>query len=245
VSRPCFPGAVLPANVQVLRNGITMVHPALPPAREAGPLRLGFVGRFHPNKGLDLLLDWFGAVRRAGLDATLTIRGRADPDMPAYWTGIQARIRDEGLAPWVREEGWTTGAATYAGLDVLLMTSKTPDPAPLVVPEAMSAGVIVAGYPAGGIPGMIEDGRTGLIVKDGAGLVARLQTLTAEQDGIARMRAAAYESVTRDFSMAGFHARLRDVYVDMLSGQPGPAPANETIYANGANGASQGPSKPV
>ena len=217
VSRPCFPADVLPSNVKVVRNGIEMVLESLPDARPDGALRLGFVGRFHPNKGLDLLLDWFGAIRRAGIDATLTIRGRPDPDMPEYWEAIQARIREEQLGPWIHEEGWTTGRATYANIDVLLMTSKTPDPAPLVVPEAMSAGVIVAGYPAGGIPGMIDDERTGLLVEDGATLVRKLKSLLADPNGIERIRSNAYAAVRRDYSMARFHAELRDCYLAMIA----------------------------
>ena len=218
VSRPCFPGDVLPANVQVVQNGIAMVSPDLPPERAPGPLRLGFVGRFHPNKGLDVLVDWFAAVRRRGLDAILIIRGRPDPEKPEYWEHIQARLRDEGLEPWARKEGWTTGAATYAGLDLLLLSSKTPDPAPLVVPEAMSAGVIVAGYPAGGIPTMIDQGRTGLLVKDGDSLATQLRALLDKPDAMSALRGAAFAHVQANFSVAGFHERLAAVYASMLPG---------------------------
>lgn len=219
VSRPCFPGDRLPANVKVLRNGIAPLFDTLPPARVGGPLRLGFVGRYHPNKGLDLLLDWFGAVRAAGVDATLAIRGRPDPDLPEYWPGIQRRIEREGLSPWVKDEGWTTGTATYAKLDVLLITSQIPDPAPLVVLEAMSAGVIVAGYPAGGIPSMIDDGRTGLFVTDGATLASKLQRLIDDPAALDALRNSAFQRVREDFSLSGFHERLRATYDTML-GRP-------------------------
>ena len=118
VSRPCFPGR-LPRNVEVVPNGIALVEERLPEAATVGgagvPIRLGFVGRFHPNKGLDLLLDWFKAVRQAGLAATLTIRGRPDPDMPEYWDRIRTRISAEELEPDTKLDGWVTGKAAYAG----------------------------------------------------------------------------------------------------------------------------------
>ena len=217
VSRPCYPAAALPANVEVVRNGIAMVGddpPDLEPS--PGPMGLGFGGGFHPNTGLDLLVDWFAAVRAAGIDATLTIRGRADPDKPDYWPAIQARIKESGWAEHVREEGWTTGAATYANLDVLLIPSKTPDPAPLVVPEAMSAGVIVAAYPAGGIPTMIEDRRTGLLVERGETLARELMALRDNPAAAAELRRTAYDHVRSNYGIAGFHARLRDVYSMLL-----------------------------
>ena len=216
VSRPCYPGAVLPRNVEVVRNGIAMVSTVLPPPRPTGAVRLAFIGRFHPAKGLDRLLDWFGAVRGAGLDATLTIRGRPDADNVAYWERIQQRINAEGLAPRVRQEGWVVGAATYADIDVLLLPSVTPDPAPLVIAEAMSAGVVVAAYPTGGIPDMIDDGRTGLLVADAPTLVARLTSFQADPAALHRIRAEAQREVVGEGSLDAFHARLNRVYRTML-----------------------------
>ena len=215
VSRPCYPAARLPRNVEVVANGIAPIHTTLPSAREPGPLRLGFVGRFHPNKGLDLLLDWFCCVCRTGPECSLTIRGRPDQDMPEYWDRICARIADEGLEDRVSKEGWVTGAATYANLDVLLVSSKVPDPAPLVVSEAMSAGLIVAAYPAGGLPDMIEDGVTGLLVERGDDLARRLSELVAAPALFERMRASAHEKILRDLSIEQFHRRLRGVYQSM------------------------------
>ena len=216
VSRPCYPADVLPGNVHVLPNGVSPVVLNLPQGRETGPLRLGFVGRFHPNKGLDLLLDWFSCVCRNGPDCVLTLRGRPDPDVPGYWDRICARIRDEGLEHRVRKEGWVSGVGTYANLDVLLVSSQVPDPAPLVVAEAMSAGVIVAGYPAGGLPDMIEDGLTGLLVQRGDDLARRLAELVADPAMFNNMREAAHEKVLRDLNIEGFHRRLHNVYRSVL-----------------------------
>ncbi len=212
VSRPCFPCETLPEHVTVVHNGIRMLQDALPAAPPGGPLRLGFVGRFHPNKGMDVLVDWFASIRARGVDAKLTIRGRPDPDMPDYWADIQRRLAAEGLAPHVHYDGWVTGAATYAGLDILLVTSKTPDPLPLVVLEAMSAGVVVAGYAAGGVPEMIEHRRTGLLATDKDELAGQVAALWADPDRFARLRATAHEHVRSRFSLERFHRRLLEVY---------------------------------
>ena len=216
VSRPCFPGSSLPRHVTVVHNGIRMLSDALLPPAATGPLRLGFVGRFHPNKGMDVLIDWFASIRARGVPATLTIRGRPDPNMPEYWSAIQARIKDEGLSPYVHYDGWVTGVATYAGIDMLLLTSKTPDPLPLVVPEAMSAGVVVAGYAAGGVPEMITDGRTGLLASEREDLAARVAALWADPARFAQLRAAAHEHVRFEFAMERFHQRLAEIYQAML-----------------------------
>ena len=222
VSRPCYPDARLPRNVEVVRNGIAMVPTTLQAPRPAGTLRLAFIGRFHPAKGLDRLVDWFGAVRAAGLDATLTIRGRPDADNVGYWERIKERIGAEGLAPFVLQEGWVTGPATYANIDVLLLPSQLPDPAPLVIPEAMSADVVVAAYPTGGIPDMIDDGRTGLLVAEAPALVARLMSFQSDPAALERIRTEAKREVLEEGSLDAFHARLDRVYQAML-GRPAQA----------------------
>ena len=220
VSRPCYPAVGLPAKVAVVHNGIAMPSNVLPEPVLGRTLRLGFVGRFHPNKGLDLLLDWFVAIRKCGAPATLTIRGRPDPDRPEYWEAIKERIQREGLADCVEQGGWVTGAATYAGIDMLLVPSRTPDPLPLVVPEAMSAGVVVAGYAAGGIPEMIEDGVTGLLGTDADNLPERIAALWADPSRFDAMRNAAHAHVLSDFAMERFHHRLLGIYQEMLNGRP-------------------------
>ena len=217
VSRPCFPAVTLPKHVRVVHNGILARHEPLsttPPGRQ---LRLGFVGRFHPNKGMDVLIDWFESIRARGVDAKLVIRGRPDPDMPEYWETIQRRITEAGLEPYLQYDGWITGDATYAGLDMLLVTSKTPDPLPLVVLEAMRAGVVVAGYAAGGVPEMIEDGRTGLLATDREDLARRVAALWADPEQFGKLRAKAFEHVGRHFSMERFHQRLAEVYQPALA----------------------------
>lgn len=212
VSRPCFPCAALPKHVSIIHNGIHMPGELPPWLSLGGQLRLGFVGRFHPNKGMDVLLDWFAAIRAHGVDATLIIRGRPDPDMPEYWSHIQDRITEAGFGSYVRYDGWITGEAAYAGLDMLLVTSRTPDPLPLVVLEAMSAGVVVAGYAAGGVPEMIENGATGLLATDREDLAARVAMLWMDPVRFNQLRQNAHEHVRTSFSMELFHRRLQQVY---------------------------------
>ena len=219
VSRPCYPGKRLPHNVIVIPNGIVPNQVELEPKETVPtPLRLGFVGRFHPNKGMDLLLDWLNAIRAAGLEVTLALRGRPDPELPAYWDHIQARINGEGLASIIHHDGWLSRAELYDDLDVLMVPSHIPDPGPLVVAEAMSAGVIVIGYPAGGIPFSIQNGLSGLLIKNAADVGAALAALVRTPGAFSRMRQDAHVRALTTFGLDTFYRRIDAVYRSALSG---------------------------
>ena len=76
VSRPCYPGRRLPRNTEVIPNGIIPVQAGARAEKALQvPIRLGFVGRFHENKGMDLLLDWSG---RSGTQASTSPSPCAD-----------------------------------------------------------------------------------------------------------------------------------------------------------------------
>jgi len=59
-------------------------------------------------------------------------------------------------------------AKYYASADITIVPSRWQDPCPLVVMESMSCGTPVIGSRIGGIPELIDDGRTGLLVTSGS-----------------------------------------------------------------------------
>ena len=183
VSRPCFPGRRLAGRIAVVPNGVPpMVDP--PPGRTVPAVpTIGFVGRFHAFKGLHVLLDWFEHASQARPHLRLLIRGRADQEGAAYWQGLQTRIAplvDQGRC---RVLGWAgPGEDPYAGIDILAVPSQTPDPAPLVILEAMQRGIPCIGYPGGGIPGLIGGPEHGALASDPAGF-AKAGIPNAFQDG--------------------------------------------------------------
>src|SRR5262249_13693360 len=104
----------------------------------------------------------------------------------------------------------------YRDIDVLLVPSNIPDPAPLVVMEAMSAGIVVAGYPAGGIPSMVENGRTGILADTPDAIARELVRLTTSPEAFAAMRTQAFETARTEFGTATFYRRLLDTYEAVL-----------------------------
>lgn len=214
VSRPCWHGAKLPANARVVRNGITPPRKDLLPHAYNAPLRLGFVGRLQHTKHTELAIEWLDYARKNGIEATLTIRGEAQADQQDYAQMLKRLVQNKGLEAVCRFEGKVQGEleAIYQGIDVNLVPSKTPDPLPRSVMEAMAIGVPVIGYPAGGILDMILDGETGYLARNAEEFLSALQRLTASQDAYERIRRNSLERILREFSIAALHQSMTEAY---------------------------------
>ena len=84
--------------------------------------------------------------------------------------------------------------------DVFALSSKT-EGLPLVVPEAMSAGLPIVTTAVGGLPGVVDEGDTGLLVPvDEAALSAALGTLLADRDRARTMGKRAREVALERYS---------------------------------------------
>ena len=122
-------------------------------------LRIGYVGTLVWHKGVHMLLD---AVRRLPADAyDLKIFGSPDV-FPEYAAGL--RTQAAGLP--VRFMGafdHERAAGVYAQLDVLVVPSLWLENSPLVIHEALMAGIPVVGARIGGIADLVENGRNGLL----------------------------------------------------------------------------------
>ena len=126
--------------------------------------RLGYLGLFSERKGLRTLfcmLDDLGRLTRApweidlGGDAQDEEGRRLVEDLKATFSGRQWWKR-------VRWRGWVKRPDEFmASIDLLICPSSDFDPFPTVVLEAGQAGVPVLGPRVGGIPEMIEEGKTG------------------------------------------------------------------------------------
>jgi len=212
VSRPCWPGARLPGHVRVIFNGIVLKAHKVPKPKAPPPLVLGFVGRIQFTKGVDTLIEWFDYARKQGLDLRLKIRGEAAPDELDYDRKVRRMAKDRGLEKLCVFEGRVEGFdRIYGGIHVNVVSSVIPDPLPRSVMEACSLGIPVLGYPAGGIPYMIEDGVSGFLV-DGPERFCEVLRALGDAKVYARVSRAAVARAKACFGMERLHAQVMEVY---------------------------------
>jgi colanic acid/amylovoran biosynthesis glycosyltransferase len=160
-------------------------------ARENGPLRVLFVGRLVPEKGPEVLLD---AVAAMSLRTELRVVG----DGPLRDV-LTARVERLGLSHRVvltGPLGQDELPEQYAWADAFCLPSFA-EGLPVVLMEAMSTGLPVVTTRVAGIPELVENEASGLIVSPGRpDLVARALTALAENPELRfRLGAAAAEMV--------------------------------------------------
>lgn len=176
--------------------------PPVRPARPGRPLRCLAVGRLVPKKGILFTLDAFAEAAKHGLMARLDVAG----DGPLA-DQLQARVQAAGLGGHVVLHGRLTHdqvLALLAASDVLLHHAVVgPDGdaegTPLVVSEAMAAGLAVVSTNHEGISELVTHDVSGLLVdeRDVAGMAAHLEALAIDPALRRRLGLAAWASVRR------------------------------------------------
>jgi glycosyltransferase involved in cell wall biosynthesis len=177
-------------KIVVCRQGVD--RPATPPRRsnglqEPGTLKVGFVGRFEPMKGLDVLLD---AAERLPADARIEfhIWGLArTPETQAYRATVVRNAQSLGNV-YFRGEADSYGP--YEHIDVLAVPSIWAETGPFVVLEAQAVGVPVVGSDLGGIAERVTSGRDGVLFPtgDAEALAAILLRLWRDPAELSRLR---------------------------------------------------------
>lgn len=127
-----------------------------------------YAGRVIPRKNLLDLLQALVLVRKEVAQAQLRVAGEAESDL-AYVELCHQFIRQNHLDNAVTFLGSLTTqqmAKEYEGCAVLVLPSKQ-ETAPVAVAEAMAAGRPVVATRVCGMPFMVEDGVSGLLVNEG------------------------------------------------------------------------------
>jgi len=209
------------ARLRVHRIGID-VDRFTPGARAAGgEPSVVIVGRFVPKKGLVYGVRAFAEARRAGGAGRLTIVGDG-PLRPQ----LEAAVRDEGVANAVTFAGalpHEAVAALLAQADVLMAPSCTTangdrESGTIVVKEASASGAVPLVTWHGGLPEIVEEGRTGYLVpeRDVAALAARLRELLGDPALRARLGAAARAKMLAEYDNRARVAALEAAYDSVL-----------------------------
>lgn len=192
---------VQPMGVQAERFARTTPYAAW---GGVGPLRLFCCARLNIVKGHQDLIAAVGLLRAQGIDARLVIAGQ-DDDGGAGFAGVLAeRIAAAGLEGVVTLLGAVPEERVIAELHRahIFALASWHEPLGVAYMEAMAAGVPTVGTDAGGVPELIENGRSGLLVppRNPQALAEAIARIARDKALALRLAAAGRARVEHRFS---------------------------------------------
>jgi glycosyltransferase involved in cell wall biosynthesis len=212
-------------RILVVHNGVPDIR-VIPTARSLrqklgvppdSPL-IGLVGRFICDKGQDIAIE---ALSRLSVPAHLALIG--DPATP--W-GRDMRLRSQS-APGrdrIHFVGFRDDAREQlADLDLLVAPSRR-EALSLTLIEAAAAGVPVVASRVGGIPEVVLDGQTGILVapEDPTGLARAIESLITDPALRMRLGQAARRRYEDHFSLQPMLDATEEVYHGLLAAAHSP-----------------------
>ena len=188
---------------------------ATAPAAEARlPLRIGFLGRLEPGKGLHRLIDAF--LRLPPGVAELRIAGTGDP---AYEASLRQRVGERGDVRWL---GFVAPEAFLPEVQLLVVPSIWHEAMGRVVLEAFAHGIPVAGADRGGIPELIDPSCGWIFDPDRPDDLAEiLRRCVDRPQRLEEMRQAA-TAASRRFGSDAMLAAYLEAYRDAIRRRPRP-----------------------
>lgn len=189
-------------------------------------VRLLFVGRLEPRKGVDILAD---ALRRIASSATPKVRleidiaGMPQPQLwtPSEWKKI-ATIEALGTSRIkVRLHGEVDDnslAALYTDADIVVIPSRY-ESFGLVAAEAMSFACAVIATDVGGFRDIVDDGKTGTLIPagDAEALASAILTIGSAPGLRQRLARAGYGRYRSKFSEEEMISRLEEYYFSVIA----------------------------
>ncbi len=212
-------------QAQIVPNIVNLERFSAAPAKAAGtPLRLLVARNLEPIYDNATALRAFAMVRAVHPDAELVVAGsgplRAELEALARELGIAGAVRFTGR---VDNQGM---AALYHEADAMLNPTLI-DNTPNSVIEALACGVPVVSTRVGGVPYLVEDGKTALLVGAGAPreMADAVLRLAADPQLAAALRERGLLHV-RQFAWSEVRPRLLACYDAVLNPVPASVAAN-------------------
>ena len=187
-----------PSRVFVVRNGLDLAKYQRVPLPTNGQVRIVGVGSLLQLKRWDRLLRAASNLKKNNLDFLVEIAG-AGP----LWEYLEKQAQSLGVTDRVRFRGHTDDIPAFLGSATFLAHTSDIEGCPNVVMEAMACGRAVVATDAGDIPSLVENGKTGFIVRrgDDAQLVNRLATLITDRSLCCQMGEAGRAKAEREFGL--------------------------------------------
>jgi hypothetical protein len=184
---------------------------------ESADKTLAVIGSICPNKGQLLAVEALASLRASGHRVRLKFIG--PPDDTEYVASVERKALESGVERSVDFAGQRDAEEVYEGIDIVLIPSQE-ETFSLVALEAMAQGVLVIAAKTGGIPEVVQDGKTGLLFKTGSveDLADRIAIAITHPALVAEITSSARQRVAEAFGIEKTVAGITRVIMDTMGG---------------------------
>lgn len=196
----------------------TALRPEAPDSLKTAPV-IGLIGRISPWKGQKVFLEAAAIVRRTFPEAQFKIIGAALFQEHDFEVEIRSLASRLGLDDCVEFTGFCSDIpAIIANLTILVHASTSAEPFGQVVVQGMASGKPVVATRGGGVPEIVVDGVTGLLVPmgDAIKMAEAIERLLNDPEAAEEMGMRGRERVKERFTIFHTARKVEDIYNRML-----------------------------
>jgi glycosyltransferase involved in cell wall biosynthesis len=211
-------------EVEVVPNGVAVAVDSEASSRARDELGLGpddplvvHVGNIRPGKGHDLLIEATATLVEHRPDVMVVSIG--GEKYPGSLDRLRKAASNRGLNGRLKFLGRRPDALAFIGAADVYVNPAEIEGLPVTILEAMASGRPVVATAAGGVPSVVRDKETGLLVEpgDAAALARGIERLLADQRLASGLAEAGASLVARDYGLEPMIRAFEDIYRRVLS----------------------------
>lgn len=182
--------------------------------------RIGLIGRISPWKGQGIFIQAAARVLKKFPDARFVIAGSAMFGEHDFERQVKELAGELGVTDCVDFLGFVENVPDLlSSLDMVVHASTIGEPFGQVVIEGMASGKAVIATDGGGVPELIEHGKSGLLIpmSDPDAMADAIVRLLSDEEYMRQIARAGYERAVREFSIERTSELVQHVYNQLES----------------------------
>lgn len=212
-------GVDLAPFTDVVHDGCEVQSANLPPNGDKSEIRIGLIGRISPWKGQHIFIEAASLLRDRGRRAKFQIIGAPLFSEREYEAELHALCERLGVKDMVEFTGFVDNVSErITKLDIVVHASTTGEPFGQVIIEGMAGTKPVIATNGGGVPEIVEDGVTGMLVPMGdvVAMANAIEFLLENPEAARQMGLRGRERALAHFTIQMTARKVEAVYDQIL-----------------------------
>jgi glycosyltransferase involved in cell wall biosynthesis len=181
-------------------------------------LLVAHVGNIRPGKGHDVLIDAVAHLHERQPSVRFVSIG--GEKYPGDLERVRTRALEAGIENNLRFMGRRADALNFVAAADMFVNPSSVEGLPVAILEAMALGRPVVAAAAGGVPGIVKDGVTGILVEpnEPVALAAGIEKLINDPYLAERLGQAAQDMVEKEYGLEPMVRATEDIYRQVVGG---------------------------